>query len=96
MTDAKQSDTPVSQEAREAAGKFLKTDPRDPVAQPLAAAFDQAIAAAEQRGRLAERERCAGIARDEKVDAAATGCESDCAYNHACDHIEQAILSAKE
>ncbi len=38
-----------------------------------------------------EREACAKIAEDEKVDAEYTGDESDEAYNRACDDIAAAI-----
>lgn len=41
--------------------------------------------------RATERERCAKIAEEEKVDADATGEDSDRAYNAACDHIAARI-----
>lgn len=38
-----------------------------------------------------EREACAKVSIREKVDASETGDEGDTSYNHACDHIAQAI-----
>jgi hypothetical protein len=109
------TNTPVSQESREAAADLW----RDYVARLGECMTEnairqrkldeclmvQAIAAAEQRGRLAERERCARIASD----AARTILSIDkmnlpvspgpiISRDRAaqCEHIAQAILSAKD
>jgi hypothetical protein len=41
----------------------------------------------------AEREACAKVCEGEYVEAAATGCSEDVAYNNACDHAAAAIRS---
>jgi hypothetical protein len=38
-----------------------------------------------------EREACAKVCEGEYVEAAATGCAEDVAYNNACDHAAAAI-----
>jgi hypothetical protein len=45
--------------------------------------------------RLQEREECAKVAEDEKVDADDTKHEGDYAYNRACEDIAAAIRERK-
>ena len=42
-----------------------------------------------------ERERCAQIALDEKVDAETTGDATDAAYNIACEQIAASIVKSQ-
>jgi hypothetical protein len=54
------------------------------------------LTAAHAAGVRAGMLRAAQIAESERVDAAATGEETDVAYNAACEHIAAAIRSEAE
>jgi hypothetical protein len=100
MTDTNQADTPVSQtdvclicgntRSNHNMGTGLAVCPS------IAVPTFRSSAAAEQRGRLAERERCAGIAKTAWFVCALDVIMDADAAQQLCERTEQAILSAKD
>ena len=61
----------------------------------LDALWTLVIEAIREQATSIERERCASVAFDERVDADATGDSGDEAYNRACCDIGTRIRSGK-